>query len=77
MPNVKEIKKRMIDTDITYADIAKAIGKSTVSVRQKIYGHRPLFLYEAEIIQRLLHIEDQDFCKYFFNNKSHNVTEND
>ena len=33
MPNVKEIKKRMIDTDITYADIAKAIGKSTVSVR--------------------------------------------
>lgn len=66
MINTKAIKKKMIDEDITVNDLAKAIGKKPVTVRQKIAGYRPMFLDESEIIQVTLNIPDEQFCNYFF-----------
>lgn len=72
--NTKAIKIRMIEKDISNLDLANAIGKKPVTVRQKISGHRPMFLAEAEVIQEVLDIPDDKFCHYFFSGKSQNAT---
>lgn len=74
MVNTKAIKKRMIDLDVETKDLAKAIGKQPVTVRQKISNYRPLFLHEAEAFQKVLQIEDEEFCYYFCNHESRSVT---
>lgn len=74
MVNTKAIKKRMIDMDITYKDLADALGKAVVTVRQKITNNRPMFLSEAEIFQKVLDIPDDMFRFYFFHHESRSAT---
>lgn len=66
MINTKLIRSKMTEQNVTYEEIGKAIGKETVTVRQKITNVRPMFLAEAEVIQKLLHIPDREFRLYFF-----------
>lgn len=77
MVNVKAIKIRMIELDVTYDDIARALGRKRNTVRCKLYGYRPLFLHEAEIIQKILKIPDDEFRYYFFDGESRSVTNDD
>lgn len=69
MINTKEIKKRLIDKDLAVADIAVYIGKSYSNAMLKLNGKTPMTLWEAEKIQELLDISNQDFGFYFFSHE--------
>ena len=69
MINTKEIKKRLIDKDLAVADIAVYIGKSYSNTMLKLNGKTPMTLWEAEKIQELLDISNQDFGFYFFSHE--------
>ena len=75
--NTKEIRKRMIDLDVSYEDLAQAIGKKAVTIRQKINNYRPLFVPEAEVIQQMLEIPDKEYGFYFYSRLSHGVNKCD
>lgn len=66
MVNTKEIRKRMIDLDLTYAKLAVALNLAPTTVRHKIYNVRPLTLEEAYKMQQVLKIADSKFTTYFF-----------
>lgn len=74
MVNTKEIRKLMIEFELSYADLGEQINKSPTTVRQKIYNVRPLSLNEAEVIQMALGIPDELFCFYFFSKQSRGAT---
>lgn len=65
MINTKEIKKLLIDKDLTINDIAIYIGKSYSNTLLKINGKTSITLGDAEKIQELLEIDDSDFAFYF------------
>ena len=65
MINTKEIKKLLIDKDLTINDIAIYIGKSYSNTLLKINGKIPMNLNDAEKIQEFLEIDDRDFAFYF------------
>ncbi len=65
MMNTKEIKKLLIDKDLTIGDVAIHIGKSYSNTLLKINGKTSITLGDAEKIQELLEIDDSDFAFYF------------
>lgn len=65
MLNTKEIKKRMLDEDVSASHIADALGVSTAQVYNLLRGTCALDLEKAEKMQALLKIHDEDFCFYF------------
>ena len=69
MINTKELKKLLIDNELTIVDLATYLGKSHQTVRRKLNGRSPMNLWEAEIIQIVLGIENKDFGFYFLSHK--------
>jgi transcriptional regulator with XRE-family HTH domain len=69
MINTKELKKLLIDKDLTIYDLAAYLGKSHSTVRRKLNGRSPMNLWEAEKIQGILEIENQDFGFYFLSHE--------
>ena len=69
MINTKELKKLLIDKDVTMNDLAAYLGKSYSNVRLKINGTLPMNLWEAEKIQEFLDIRNSDFGFYFLSHK--------
>ena len=65
MINTKEIKKLLIDKDLTINDVAIYIGKSYSNTLLKINGKTSITLGDAEKIQEFLEIDDSDFAFYF------------
>lgn len=65
MINSKAIKARMVELDLCIADVAEAIGKTYATARNKVCGITPFTVQEAELVQGLLDIKDEEFC-YFF-----------
>ena len=65
MINTKEIKKLLIDKDLTINDVAIYIGKSYSNTLLKINGKTSITLGDAEKIQEFLEIDDRDFAFYF------------
>lgn len=65
MINTKEIKKLLIDKDLTINDVAIYIGKSYSNTLLKINGKNSITLSDAEKIQEFLKIDDSDFAFYF------------
>lgn len=65
MINTKEIKKLLIDKDLTINDVAIYIGKSYSNTLLKINGKTSITLGDAEKIQEFLEINDSDFAFYF------------
>lgn len=65
MINTKEIKKLLIDKDLTINDVAIYIGKSYSNTLLKINGKTSITLDDAEKIQEFLEINDSDFAFYF------------
>lgn len=68
--NVIEIKKRMLDLDISAKDWAECLGLRVQQAYRKINGTSPMTLIQAEKIQKLLQIEDEDFAFYFLHGYS-------
>lgn len=75
MINTKEIRKQMIDKDLTYVALGKLLDLAPTTVRQKIANVRPMNLDEAEKLQTALGIPDGEFCLYFFNAESRSATQ--
>lgn len=69
MINTKEIKKLLIDKDLTVSDVAVCIGKSYSNTALKLNNKATMTLGEAEKIQDLLGIEDFEFGFYFLHNE--------
>ena len=75
MVNTKEIRKQMIDKDLTYVALGKLLNLAPTTVRHKIANVRPMSLDEAETLQAALGISDDDFCLYFFSTESRDATQ--
>ena len=65
MVNTKEIKKRMVDYDLTTAQLADEVGMSVPYISSVINGKRSLTLHVAERIQEVLEIPNDRFGHYF------------
>lgn len=69
MINTKELKKLLIDKELTIIELATYLGKSHQTVRRKLNGRSPMNLWEAEQIQEILEIENRDFGFYFLSHE--------
>lgn len=65
MVNTKELKKRMVDYDLTVAQLADEVGMSVPYISAVINRKRPLSLHVAEKIQKVLEIPNDRFGHYF------------
>lgn len=68
--NVIEIKKRNLELGISPKDWAECLGITLQHTYKKINGQSPLTLWQADQIQNLLRIRDEDFAFYFLNGRS-------
>lgn len=68
--NVIEIKKRNLELNISPKDWAECLGVTLQHAYKKINGKSPLTLWQADRIQNLLDIADEEFAFYFLNGGS-------
>lgn len=66
MVNTKKIKARLVELGLTQDDLARKMGLATCTINQKLNNIRPLKLSEANMIAKILDIDDVDFKSYFF-----------
>lgn len=66
MVNTKKIKARLVEIGLTQDDLARKMGLATCTINQKLNNIRPLKLSEANMIAKILDIDDIDFKSYFF-----------
>lgn len=66
MVNTKKIKARLVELGLTQDDLARKMGLATCTINQKLNNIRPLKLSEANMIAKILDIDDTDFKSYFF-----------
>lgn len=66
MVNTNEIRKLLIDMDMSVKDLAHIMEQSYANVLLKIKNERRMNLDDAEKIQEILGIDDKDFGYYFF-----------
>lgn len=65
MVNTKEIKKRMVDFDLTFAELADRIKMTPTYTSAVLNNKKPLTLNFANKVQEALQISDDDFGHYF------------
>lgn len=68
--NVIEIKKRNLELGISPRDWAECLGITLQHAYKKINGCSPLTLWQADQIQNLLKIRDEEFAFYFLSGRS-------
>lgn len=68
--NVIEIKKRNLELSISPKDWAECLGITVQQAYKKINGQSPLTLWQADRIQKLLKIADEEFTFYFLSGRS-------
>lgn len=66
MLNVIKIRGRMAELNITQKDVATELNIAQSTASQKLNRIRPMDLDEAEILARLLRLDDSQFAEYFF-----------
>ena len=64
--NVKALKKKMIDAEVTPADIARILRLPRNYVYKKINGQSALSLEQANKIGELLNLTDEEYGNIFF-----------
>lgn len=68
--NVIEIKKRNLELGISPKDWAECLGVSVQHAYKKLNGKSALTLWQADQIQKLLEIKDEEFAFYFLSGRS-------
>lgn len=68
MINTIALKRLLRHKKITNNDVAECIGKSVSATSLRINGKKAMTLDEAEKIQHLLNINNEDFAFYFLYN---------
>lgn len=66
MVNSSKLKGRIIEFEMTQAEIAEKCGISQPALNQKINNLRPMDLDEAYKLAKLLDIPDNEYGLYFF-----------
>ena len=66
MINASKLSERMSTLDITVYEVSEVLGYGVSLASRKLYGLSPMTLDDAEKLQKLLKIEDEDFGSYFF-----------
>lgn len=67
MINTQRLLERMKELNISQAELADICGVKRPTINQKLHGVRQIRLSEAQIIQKALHIPEDEFSAYFFN----------
>lgn len=68
--NVIEIKKRNLELNISPKDWSECLGITVQQAYKKINGSSPLTLEQADKIQNLLMISNEEFIFYFLSGGS-------
>lgn len=66
MINASKIRARMDALGVTVSQVSEIWGKSHFATSGKLQGISPMSLDDAEILQEILKIDDEDFGSYFF-----------
>ena len=66
MLNVAKVRGRMAELEIGQKDVAAALGIAVSTASQKLNRVRPMDLDEAEVLAKLLRLDDSQFGEYFF-----------
>lgn len=66
MVNTLKLKGRIAEQDTTISKLASSMGLTAYSLGRKIGGRSIMTLDEANKLQNLLNISDNDFMSYFF-----------
>lgn len=64
--NVKALKKKMIDRDVSPSEIANALHIKRNFAYRKLNGHAPLTLSQANKIGDLLNLSNEEYREIFF-----------
>lgn len=67
MINTNRLIELLVDKNLNISDVATCIRRSHNNTVSKLRNRTPMSLREAEKIQYLLGIEDEDFSFYFLN----------
>lgn len=63
---INKIKGRLAEKSLTQGDVAKAWKCAAPTVSQKLNGKRPMNLDEAEILGKLLELDDKEYYEFFY-----------
>lgn len=66
MVNTQKLIGRMKELGVSQKELADICGVKRPTINQKLHGVRSISLNEAQIIQRTLHIPENEFGAYFF-----------
>lgn len=66
MLNVAKVRGRMAELNLGQKEVAAALGIAVSTASQKLNRVRPMDLDEAEVLAKLLQLEDSQFGEYFF-----------
>ena len=66
MVNTNKIKARIVEKGKTIAKIAGDMNLTPYTLGKKIRNQSAMTLKEADELQQILEIPDDDFCLYFF-----------
>lgn len=66
MVNTQKLIERMKELGISQQQLADICGVKRPTINQKLHGVRPISLSEAQIIQKVLIIPENEFGAYFF-----------
>ncbi len=69
MVDTKRIKARMVLMGIKNKDVASAWKRSIGVTSQKLNKTRPISLEEADILAKLLNLDQKEYYEYFFAGK--------
>lgn len=62
---INKIKGRLAEKSLTQGDVAKAWKCAAPTVSQKLNGKRPMNLDEAEMLGKLLELDDKEYYEFF------------
>lgn len=66
MVNTQKLIERMKELGISQQQLADICSVKRPTINQKLHGVRPISLSEAQIIQKVLDIPENEFGAYFF-----------
>lgn len=69
MVNTRQLRALMVANDVRMDDVAKALGRTKSIAYNKISGRSEMTLEQAEAVQALLGIRDEDFAFYFMSHE--------
>ena len=65
MINSKKVKGRLVELGLTQRDVSKIWNCALPTVSQKINQIRPITLQEADLLAKLLGLDEEEYYEFF------------